>query len=46
MRRLTKEEKKKLIKELRTEGWTGEMNDNSLLRLANKVLDYQFKNEN
>ena len=45
MRKLTKEEKQQLIKELRSEGWTGSLDDSSLLQLASKVLEYQL-NEN
>lgn len=43
MRKLTKEEKQQLIKELRTEGWKGSLEDESLLQLANKVLEKQLK---
>jgi hypothetical protein len=43
MVKLTKEEKKQLIRELRQSGWSGALTNNSLLRLANKVLDCQFK---
>jgi hypothetical protein len=43
MFKLTKEEKKQLIRELRLSGWTGSMDDSALLTLANKILDCQFK---
>ena len=45
MKRLTKEEKQQLIKELRFEGWVGSLDDNSLLQLAGKVLEYQLKED-
>jgi len=43
MKKLTKEEKITLIKELRKEGWIGDLSDESLIRLAEKVLEYQLK---
>jgi hypothetical protein len=43
MKRLTKEEKQQLIKELRKEGWVGNLSDDSLIKLAEKVLEYQLK---
>lgn len=46
MRRLTKEEKQQLIKELRSEGWKSSFEDDALLQLANKVLEKQLENEN
>lgn len=43
MKRLTKEEKKQLIRELRKTGWMGGLDDKSALILAEKILEYQLK---
>ena len=43
MKKLTKEEKKEVLQEIRHSGWTGCMCDECLIRIAEKVLDYQFK---
>lgn len=42
MKRLTKLEKIKLIRELREDGWIGSLVEESLLQLAEKVLEYQL----
>jgi len=43
MKRLTKEEKKQIIRELRATGWKGSLNEDSLLLLAEKILDKQLE---
>lgn len=45
MKRLTKKEKKQLIKELRKTGWVGSFDNKSAIILAEKILEYQLKNE-
>ena len=42
MKRLTKKEKKKIIEELRSEGWYDSLDDYYLYRLALKILDKQL----
>ena len=42
MKRLTKKEKKKIIEELRAEGWAGSLNDYYLYKLALKILEKQL----
>ena len=42
MKRLTKSEKKKIIQELRAEGWRGSMEDYYLYRLAWKIMEKQL----
>jgi hypothetical protein len=42
MKRLTKSEKKKIIQELRAEGWRGNMEDYYLYRLALKIMEKQL----
>jgi len=43
MKKLTKEEKKQIIRELRATGWTGSLNEDSLLLLAQKILNKQLE---
>lgn len=45
MEKLSKLQKYQIIEELKMEGWKGSLEDDSLLQLANKVLEYQLKNE-
>lgn len=46
MKRLTKLEKKKIIEELRAEGWRGSLEDYYLHRLAWKIMEKQLCLEN
>jgi hypothetical protein len=43
IRRLTKEEKMKLIVELKQSGWNGCICDDCLTMVAEKILEYQLR---
>lgn len=43
MRKLTKKDKKDIINELKRKGWVGSLSEESLLILAQKILEKQLQ---
>ena len=43
MKKLTKEEKKEVLQEIRHSGWTGCMCDECLINIAEIILEHQLK---